>query len=174
MITKISFGSAYSGYYANNFVKKRNIKPEQINQIRDIADCPIDGLKLVNVDYDKLLEIAKNQQSNITVCKHGYESFFKERVADIMNSGSNIIPTYLNISPCGMSYNKALMVIKEKGVENLDEDIFLVDFVQKTPKLDQCTAFAMREAGMKTIPFYMSESTYKIARQMGIAEDIKA
>ena len=163
-------------YEIETFCANKGIKFQKLNTkdlmetksiLKRIEDAPR-GMKKKNVDVEKLFELAKNQQENISHCKSDYLGYYKGRVDLMFKSGDEIPATTLWIHPADGDVDGAVEYIKRYGADNLNDNQLFVEFNQTTDAPDHCTLFALKNMGVKEVPVYVNEETNKIAKALGI------
>ncbi len=155
-----NFGISYSKFETNDILKAKKIKSRII--------APQKGMKKVYINYKKLEELAQNQQSNIDNCKDDYYIHYYSKIDYMLKSADKIPAASLYITPIESDINDTLDCIEKFGADELDDKQLRIDFRQETNDPDHCMCFAMSDLGIRNIPVYMNEDTYKLANALGI------
>ncbi|MBQ9246148.1 hypothetical protein IJ182_07775 [bacterium] len=143
---------ANKGISFNKFERSQIMKPEQISS--RIQPAPF-GYKKAIIDADKLTDaLATVQNIDYKTTQKRYETKGKKE-NDYMLNSADPIPA------------STLKIIKPED----NKDSVKIEFVQQTEAPDDCMYFAMKDAGMKDIPVYMDNNSYKIANKLGILKN---
>lgn len=128
------------------------------------------GFKLAKINADKLEKFLLNQKdNNFNHCKSDYKKYYCDELDFMLKSGDDIPAATLYITPWG-NKNSAIDYINRWGSENLNEDTMGINLAQRTDSPDHCMYFAMKNAGMNSIPVYMDNDSYELAQAMGLCE----
>ena len=157
----------YCKRYGINFIKNNSQALASAEQIVSrIADAP-KGYKKVDVDVEKLENIAKRQVSNLSGIEYDYNNYYPDSLDDKINGQDEIKATTLFIEPSFMHLNN-----DEKGINHLRKyvEVFGINGLNdkqigmsfgRTDDYAQYTYFVLRNMGMKKIPVYVDDKTYK-------------
>lgn len=143
------------------------MNPENIEA--RVEDAP-QGFRTAKINPQKLEELLMSQKNNnLAHCKSDYNKYFQDKLDFMLKSGNEIPATTLYITPWSTK-EEALDYIKNWGSSNLNDDSISVDFNQRTDDPDHCMYFAMKNAGMTSIPVYVNNDTYELGKALGILE----
>ena len=157
-------------YCANNGINYKKIdtkdllNPETITS--RIAYAP-DGYRKVNVDAEKLEELAKKQDSNLKHCRSDYDKYYSDKIDTMLKSGDKIPATTLVIQNHSGNENLSRYVNKF-GVNNLNDGQLFIDFNQKTNSPDHCVYFALKDMGINKIPVYVDKQSFEAGNILGL------
>ncbi|MBR1617800.1 hypothetical protein IJ670_06575 [bacterium] len=155
--------------YQNGIHYKKISNNELFNkkELLQRVDAPKEGYRKANVDSKKLMELASRQLNNFSHCKHDYDMYYAQSVDTMIKSGEKIPATTLHIA--SYSDNQDLRrYVNNFGVENLNEEQVMLDFVQQTDNPDHCVFFALQDLGMDKIPVYVDEKSYEAGKILGL------
>ena len=158
-------------YCANKGIKFEKLTNDKIlrqEAIEKRIKEPKADMKKVYINSDKLELLMARQESNIPHCENDYYEYYSPKVDFMLKSGDKIPATTLEIYSLTSTNDQALEYINKFGKKNLSPEQISVDFSQKTDEPDHCLYFALRDMGIKDIPFYVNQTTYKIADALGI------
>ena len=145
---------------------KEAIQPEAI--LDRIKNAP-KSMRKVTIDAERLFEIAKNQNQNLAHCEKDYYNYYYDKVDFMLKTGDEIPATTLWISPSGSKVDDTLDYINTWGADNLNKEQIFVEFNQvEEDDPDHCIFFALKNMGIKEVPVYVNEDTYKLASALGI------
>lgn len=113
---------------------------------------------------------SKHPESNIKYCEKEYDRYFEDSTNFMLKKGSKFPATTLYISS-PMEKEDILFYAKVNGPENFNKDSLQFNFAQRTNDPDHCVYFALKEAGIKNIPVYMSQDTYDLAKILELIEE---
>lgn len=143
------------------------MQPEAIES--RIADAP-EGYRLAKINHAKLSELLKTQgNNNFQHCESDYNKFYRDQLDFMLKSEEEIPAATLYITPWS-SKEDALDYISKWGSENLNDNSVNIDLSQRTNAPDHCMYFAMKDAGMTSIPVYVDNDTYELGQAMGLIE----
>ena len=156
---------AYCKRYGIEFVKHTNdelLNPQ--NVISRIENAPR-GYTKVNLDveeFEKLLN--RTKESNVKGCEEDYNKYFKQEMDFMLKSGDKIPATALFID--SNLYGDFDRFVNLYGAKNVKPTI---DFAQISPNHhEHCMYFALRDLGMKKVPVYVNENSYKVGHKLGL------
>lgn len=133
-----------------------------------VLDAP-EGFKKVYVDTEKLEELAENQESNLEHCRNDYNKYYKQNAEFMLRDGGKISVPELKITPLYNSGTDGLVrYIETYGIENLNKGQIMLSLHRSTDEPDYCLYFALKDLGMKKIPVYADDETYKAGSALGL------
>ncbi|MBO5948622.1 hypothetical protein J6Q66_07290 [bacterium] len=118
--------------------------------------------------FEKL--VSQHPESNIKYCQKEYDRYFEDATNFMLKKGSKFPATTMYITT-SMDKEDAILYKQMNGVENFNKNSIQFNFAQRTNDPDHCVYFAMKEAGIKNIPVYMSQDTYDLAKAFEIIEE---
>ena len=156
------------------FKKYRNNElMSNVREIKERIKPPVIGV-LKEVDSDKLIELAKRQDSNFYDTKEAYKNFNKTRVDNMIKSGLEFPTSTLRIlnNDNTKSNLEMLELIDNKGSEALKPRQLSINFIQMTNEPDDNVFYGFYNLGLRNIPLYMDKKTLQYAKTLDIlAED---
>ena len=171
MVVPDSMDDEIETFCANRGIQFKKLNTQEIMQkgavLLRISDAP-KGMRKVKIDAVKLFELAKNQQNNFNYCEKDYYNYYMDNVDFMLKSGEEIPATTLLIHPSGSSIDDTLDYINIYGADGLNDNQLFVDFNQRTDNPDHCVFFALKNLGIKEVPMYVDNDTYKLANALGI------
>ena len=152
-------GISYKKYDTQDLLNPKSITSR-------IAYAP-KGYRKVNIDVEKLEELAKNQNSNLDHCRSDYDKYYFDSVDTMLRNGDKIPTTTLTIqNPSG---NEDLRRYVDRfGANRLNDEQIFIDFNQKTDDPDHCVYFALRNVGIDKIPVYVDSQSYEAGSILGL------
>ena len=141
----------YKKYYTQDLLNPKKIKSR-------IMEAP-EGFRKVNVDVEKLEELAKNQNSNLDHCRSDYNKHYSDGVDTMIKSGDEFPATTLHINS-GSDNEDLRRYVKKFGVKNLNDGQIFIDFDQRTNNPDHCVYFALKDMGMEKVHVYVDNKNY--------------
>ena len=129
------------------------------------------GKRLVKINSEKLSELIKKQTTNINDCKARYDNYFKDYVDFIFKSGDDFLTTKVVIFSNSGVTKDALEQLEKDGKDSLEEKQIYIGFSNESQKPDECMYFGFCDLGMKSIPVYTDEISFKILQKLGIVEE---
>ena len=151
-----------------NYVKFETDKLLQTDSInKRIAQAP-DGFKTVVINSDKLGQILRTQEdNNFRETRRDYRRHHKKEADFMLKSGWEIPVSTLYLTTWLNPEDELPRI--EKGL--LEPNAVAFNFAQRTNLPDHCMYMAMKEAGVKDIPVYMTNGSYQAAKALGIVEE---
>ena len=154
-------GISYQKYNTSDLLNTESI-------ISRISNAP-QGYKKVNVNVEKLEELAKNQDNNFSHCKYDYNKFYSDTIDTMLRSGDEIPASTLIIH--NPSNNEDLKkYVDNFGAENLNDGQIMTYFTQSTDDPDHCIYFALKDKGINEIPVYVDKQSYEAGNILGLFE----
>lgn len=151
-----------------NFHKYETNKLMQPNDIESRTAAAPQGFRTAVINPEKLEELLKSQQNNnIAHCKSDYKKYFQDKLDFMLKSGDELPATTLYLTPINTKEDM-LEYINKWGSDNLNDDSLFIDFSQRTDDPDHCMYFAMKDAGMTSIPVYVNKDSYDIGKALGL------
>lgn len=129
---------------------------------------PERNLRQTNVNVDKLEKLISNQHTNLSHCESDYNKYYKPTVDFMIKSADEIPASVLSILPTDFMMSDTIRYIQRYGAENLNPGQLMVDFTQAADAPDHCVYFALRDMGLKNVPVYVDDNTFKIGSALGI------
>ena len=156
---------AYCKKYGISFIKHTNDELLNPQNIRYRIKEPRKGYVQVNLDVDKFEEVlGRASDSNVKGCEEDYKKYFKKETDFILKSGENFPTSTLFID--SNIYSGFDRFVDLYGAKNVHPRI---DFAQvSTDYHDHAMYFALRDLGMKKIPVYVNENSYKVGHKLGL------
>ena len=157
-------------FCANNCISYTKYDTKDLLDPKHIAAriaCPKGGYRVVQVDAKKLEELAQNQESNFEHCRSDYDKYYTDSVDTMFRKNREVPASTLVINnPSG---NKNLWrYVNVYGVNRLNDEQVMFDFVQKTDDPDHCVYFALKDMGLEKIPVYVDSQSYEAGKILGL------
>lgn len=153
----------------------RGIKFEKLNTSDITSESSIlnrikpaqKGYILATINSHKLEKLIENQDSNFKHCKVDYEKYYKEQSKFAIKSGGEIIPQTLYIRYlCNDSTPDSLKeYVNTYGARNLNHNSIAI-WLDRDSDID--TYHGLKDFGLKNIPVYLDENSYKNALTLGL------
>ena len=164
-----------------DFCRKRKIPVDKLStedlsvskKILDKIEPPEHGKQIVFVNFKKLEKLAKKQCSNFAFCERKYNEMPNK---NYLFSSSNIPfkTSTLHIKPTRAykSYDELLEFLStKKDSKNIEDETLFVYLSLESENQNHCVYFALRDLGLKYIPIYVDEDTYKIGHALKLFKE---
>ena len=115
--------------------------------------------------FEKL--VSRHSESNIRYCEKEYGRYFEDKTDFMLKKGSKFPTTTLFITS-SMSNEAAKDYADAYGADNFNPNSLQFNFTQRTNDPDHCIYFALKDAGIKNVPVYMTQESYELAETLGI------
>ena len=163
-------------FCANKGIKFKKLENSYLLSTKTIKKRIIsapEGYTLVDVDVEKLEELAKNQDSNIEHCKNCYNNLNKRYADFTLKKGNKFFTAALSINGrCGAE--NLIDYIEKFGTKNFDDNQILVKLTsieisgQTFPSPIDSMYFALKNLGMKKVPVYVDQESLAIGQKLGL------
>jgi len=140
-------------------LEKRIYKPEDM------------GLRLVKANSEKLEKLIGSQISNIDLCKEEYQHRFRDNVDFIFKSADKFLTTKIVVFAQKGLTREVLDEIQNSDSKDIEDDKLYIYFGNESYEPDQCMYFGFQDLGMKKIPIYTDEISYRILNKLGVIEE---
>jgi hypothetical protein len=159
----------YLAAHGIKFVKHTQeevFKPSSV--ISRVERAPED-YRTVIIDSEKLENVLICQEdNNFYSTKSLYKKGDRKEALSMLKSLNKFPASTLHITTW---YNPEETREKIKSSGKVQNDSIVFNFEKTTEKPDNLMYFAMKEAGLKDIPVYMDDESYKTAQALGIVKE---
>ncbi|MBQ3641182.1 hypothetical protein II906_04550 [bacterium] len=172
LIVPDEMDSEVEAYCANNGIEFRKYETKDLlnpNAIIKRISQPEEGYRLVNINAEKLAEFANKQDTNFEHCRSDYEEYYSDSVQNMLRNGDEFPTSTLYINPLnGLDSLCGYVSRNGNSPEKFNENQLIFTLNQQTNKPDHCVCFALKDLGIKNIPMYVNDDTYKACKLLGL------
>ena len=162
----------FESYLAGHGIEYKKYSQEEVLQpswVMSRVERAPEDFRTVVIDSEKLENILICQEdNNFGTTKSLYKKAARKEALGMLKSLNKFPASTLYITTWENPDDTRNKIKSSGKVEN---DSIVFNFEKTTDKPDNLIYFAMKEAGMKDIPVYMDEESYKTAQALGIVKE---
>ena len=161
----------------DDFCNKNNIKPDKCDtELYTIPDVilariknPPKGMRKVKVNSEELQKLTEKQRNNFKALKMLYDTRYKSKMKFLIESGMPISASTLKLELIDKDIQDNFEQSGGISIDNLPSRALYAKLNSLTKDdIEQYMYFAMQDFGIKEVPMYVNDETYKIANALGI------
>lgn len=173
LVAPDSRDTSIESYCALHGIEYKKLETKDIMSLKSVKSRiaePKNGMKLVEVDAEKLERLARKQDTNLLHCELDYNYYFKSMLENMLKKGDEVPVSTLYIAPNGLNDEEFINYVDYVGPDLLNSNQLFICLAQNPDNPEHCMYFALKELGMKRIPVYVNEQTKVLCEKLGLLD----